>query len=521
MANTNDGLSKHPVSARETHRARLSALAAILLAWLLGAWQLAEQSMWIDEWFTNMIAGQPWENFLATVMATERRPPLHYTLLKLWSSVAGPQEIVLRFYSVGMVALSVALLYALGRKLLRPSAAAVGAWLLAASPFWLLYGRMIRAYSQTMMLALAATLLLVVAVQGSRRWWLSYTAAAIALIYTDYSGLPILLAHGVYVLALLPQTRKALPAWLLAMAVTALAYLPWLPNILEAGGRTVRITDLAGGPLGFAVKLAMPLYVWASGETLYPWSLWGAAAALTLGLAALGGLYSTWRSKRATFWLLLAWLALPLLFTATLLSVLATDITFLNAGSRTPGAAPAYALAAAAGLAALPRRSLRAVAAVCIAAGMIAATVNYYSGVQFLNPIYALPTRALAAELAAAAGPGDLILAESDTLFGYYYTQHPGAAVYQDVDPAVNLAWIDEHDPPTVWLAGFGRDSTEGVFGTADLRAGLQADYAAGTSRGYGPVEPFYQSVKQRLTGRPPYPFKLTLQPFTRLPAAD
>lgn len=499
---------------------RLAALGALLLAWLLGCWRLAGQSMWIDEWFTNLNIGKSWAEFLPSVLATERRPPLHFALLKVWSLLAGREELALRIYSVGMVVLAVALIFALARRLLQPQAAAVAALLLAVSPFWLLYGRMIRAYSQTMMLALAATLLLVVALRGRRAWWAAYVLAAAGLIYTDYSGLSILAAHGVYVVALWlgtkPRRWTPLGQWLLAMVAVGLFYTPWLPAILTATDRSVRITDLAGGPIGFTVKLAMPLYTWGVGETIYPWNPLGAAAALSMGLLALLGLWTVWRARHATAWLLAAWLALPLLFTATLLALVATDITFLNAASRTPGAAPAYIMAAASGVAAVRRRWLQIVAAACLLGGITAASVNYFAGAQFLNPIYALPTRDIAAELAAQTQPGDLIVGERDTLIGYYYGQQPGAATYQDVDPQANLDWIDEHKPRHVWLVTFGRDSTEGVFGTPELRAVLAADLTPGTKRGYGPVDPQYQAIKRRLTGRPGYADKLTVEQFTR-----
>ena len=499
---------------------RVAALAALLAAWLLGCWRLAGQSMWIDEWFTNLYVDISWARFLPSLLATERRPPLHYALLKAWSMPAGHEELALRLYSVAMFVLSVALIYALGRRILQPQAAAAAAVLLAVSPFWLLYGRMIRAYSQTMMLALAATLLLVIAIRGRRAWWAAYVLAAAALIYTDYSGLPILAAHGVYVIGLWlgarPRTWVPFGPWLLAMAAIGLLYVPWLPAVLAATDRTVRITDLGGGPLGFAIKLAMPLYTWSVGETIYPWNPLGAAAALTMGLLGLWGIWKVWRAKHATAWLLAAWLALPLLFTATLLALVATDITFLNAASRTPGAVPAYILAAAAGLVAVRRRWLQVVAVICLLAGTAAASVNYFSGTQFLNPIYALPTRELAAELAVQAQPGDLILGESDTLIGYYYGLHPGAAAYQDVDPQTNLAWIKQHAPKRVWLVTFGRDSTEGAFGTAEVEEQLAAGYMLGDKRGFGPVEPRYQAIKQRITGRPAYADKLTIQQYIR-----
>jgi hypothetical protein len=520
-----------PPAGQESGLLRIVALGSVLLAWLLGLWQLRAQSMWIDEWFTQHSTNQAWPDFLPWLLAAERRPPLYYALLKLWSGAAGQEEFALRLYSIGMVLLAVALTVALGRRLLNYGTGVLGGLLLAASPFWLLYGRMIRAYSQTMALALAATLLLVLALRQGRAWWALYVLAATALIYTDYSGLPILAAHGLYVLAVwaaAPRRWTPLLPWLGAMAAAALLYLPWIPAILLATDRTVRITDLAGGPFGFSVKLGMPLYVWAAGETIYPWHPLGALTALVIGAAALWGLWTAWQRQRATGILLAASLALPLLFTATLLAYVATDITFLNAASRTPGAAPAYFLAAAAGLVALRRRPLQAAALACIAAGMAVATFHYFGGVQYLNPIYALPVRAAAAELAAKVQPGDLILAERDTLFGYYYgaphagygpppgAVQVGAATYQDVDPEANLAWIAAHQPPNVWLVTFGRDSTEGAFGTPELLGSLQAEYTPRAAVGYGPVEPLYQAIKERLTGRAAYADKLTIQQFVR-----
>lgn len=508
------------VQAKPVALARLGMLAALLANWALLLAGLAQQSLWVDEWYTRYSLRQPWAGLLPSIEAIERRPPFYYALLKLWSEVAGGEELALRLWSVVMVVLAVALLYALGVRLFDRRTALVAAWLLALSPFWLLYGRMIRSYSLTMLLALLATLLLVLAVRQGRWWWAAYGLAAAALVYTDYSGLPVLAAHGVYVLALTRRrTLRLLAAWLVTMVAVGLVYLLWLPAILRATSRSVRITDLAGGPVGFSVKLAMPFFVWGAGETIYPWNPLGLVAALVAGLLLVWGLWRTLRTRAATGWLLLAWLALPLLFTATLLALIATDITFLNSASRTPGAYPAFALAMAAGLWALRRQWLRYVAAACIVGGLAAAIFNCFAGREYLNPIYAIPTRAIAADLAQQAGPDDLILAERDTLVGDYYqaqTQaqtgaEPGKATYQDVDPAQNLAWIEQHQPPRVWVVTFGRDSTEGAFGTPELLQQLQQGYAPGQATHYGPVEPSYRAIKQRLTGRPAYDYKLTV----------
>jgi hypothetical protein len=252
------------------------------------------------------------------------------------------------------------------------------------------------------------------------------------------------------------------------------------------------------------------------GETLYPWHPAGALAALTGGLLLLWGLIALARRHRTAFWLVIAGIAAPLLFTASLLTLIATDITFLNAASRSPAGAPFFTFGIAAGLAALPRRWLQWTAGAVLVAAMAVGSANYFAGQQFLNPIYAVPLHRATADVAAQAGPDDLIVGEFDTLFGYYYRAAPGQAAYQDVDAAANLAWIAEHRPPKVWLITFGRDSTAGAFTTPQLLAGLQEQYEQAGEWGYAPVAPRYQQVKQMLTGRPAYGYKLQMQVFVR-----
>ena len=54
----------------------------LLIWWTLALAFLAQQSMWIDEWFTQERAVGGWAVLIADVIATERRPPLHFALVK-------------------------------------------------------------------------------------------------------------------------------------------------------------------------------------------------------------------------------------------------------------------------------------------------------------------------------------------------------------------------------------------------------------------------------------------------------
>lgn len=490
---------------------------ALLTGWSLALVMLADQSMWIDEWFTQARATDGWAVLIANVITSERRPPLHYILVKLWIELAGNDEYVMRLFSVAAVLVSCALVYALGRRLLGRRGAAWVLWLLALSPFWLLYGRMIRAYSLTMALALLLTWLLLQVLDRSGWWWLVYVMAGAALLYTDYSGLAVVAAHGLYVLCTLrAQGWRRVGGWFAAAAVMGLTFTPWLAVVAVQVARDVRVTDLAGGPLGFALKLATPFFVWGAGESIYPWHPLGVLAAVAAGQLWLWGLIAAFRSRRDLFWLLLWSFAMPLLFTATLLTLIATDITFLNAAARSPAAAPFFYLAIANGIVSVRRRWLRWAAALLIFAGFTAATVNYYRGEEFLNPIYVVPARAVAAELAAEAGPDDLILAEPDTLVGHYYRLAPGAAAYRDLAPAADADAVARAEPEAIYVVTFGRDSTANSYGTDQMAVWLAQHYQLAAEQGYGPVAPLYQAIKQRITGRPAYAHKLTVQKYVR-----
>ena len=490
---------------------------ALLVWWALSLFALANQSMWIDEWFTWSHNQVPWGEFLPRIIDTERRPPLYHLLANLWGEAVGDSEYALRLLSIAAVSVSCALIYALGRQVLGKRAAVWALWLLALSPFWLLYGRMMRAYSLTMTLALLLTWLLW---QGLRRgglWWLIYAVAGAALLYTDYSGLAVVAAHGLYLLfTLRRQGWRRIGGWFVAVTVMGLAFTPWLAVVATQVTRDVRITDLAGGPVGFALKLATPFFSWGAGESIYPWHPLGLFGATAAGVLWLWGLGAAFHARRDLFWLLLWSFVLPLLFTATLLTLIATDITFLNAAARSPAAAPFFYLAIANGVIAVRQRWLRWAMVALIFAGFAAATANYHRGEQLLNPIYVVPARAVAAELAAVAGPNDLILAEPDTLVGYYYYRTPGAATLREIAPAEDVNGITDTQPEAVYIVTFGRDSTLSSFTTDRFPTWLARHYQLSEEQGYAPVAPRYQAIKQRLTGRPAYAYKLTVQKYTR-----
>jgi hypothetical protein len=485
-------------------------------AWALLLARLDSLSLWIDEWFTVDIIRTSWAGFLPHIIATERRPPLHYALLKLWAGFTGNSEFTLRVYSTLLALLAIAVLYALGRHLENHRVGFCAALLLAGSPFVVLYGRMIRGYSQTMMLGILATWLFLRALRKPcKNRWGAYGLSVVALLYTDYSGIPLVGSHFLCLL-LLPQNRKVWRGWTATFIIALLACTPLLPIILTQKEHPVRLTDLAREASGFVLKFVYPLYSWGAGETIFPWHPAALPGVMACSLLWLLGLVTLFRTNRAGFWLLISVLGLSLLFMALLTTFIATDIPFINSASRIPAVAAMFYLGVASGWIALSRCQLRWASGFLIVITFTCSLWNYYHGQQFHNPIYAVPIRQIVEEVRKKCAPGDLIIAEADTLFGYYYNQNPGPALYQEADYPANKVYIKANRPNRVWLVTFGRDSTIGVGRTEELTVWLREVYPEVVVQGYVPQDPIYRRVKEFLLRRPAYAYKLMVRIYSR-----
>jgi hypothetical protein len=144
---------------------------------------------------------------------------------------------------------------------------------------------------------------------------------------------------------------------------------------------------------------------------------------------------------------------------------------------------------------------------VCSGAGLI----NYYRGQDFHNPIYAVPMREVVSQVIHDSQPGDIIIAEPDTAFKYYYrrTNIP-VPVFQNTESPES--WQGQF-PRRIWLVTFGRDATRAVTNVA-LQAWLEKNYHHTWDQGYVAQDPIYMKIKERLLHRPAYAYKLLVQRY-------
>jgi hypothetical protein len=307
------------------------------------------------------------------------------------------------------------------------------------------------------------------------------------------------------------------------------AFLPWLPvwraqtALLSAAAPA----DLAFSPLGVALKLGFPFLSFTAGETTFPWeppALLSYAALSFLFLRGLCGLRPPRTGAPPGQWaaLVLIWIALPVLATAAVLTLVTPTIPFITVGYRLLFVFPFVVLPMAAGLQRLPRGAWQTGLLAALVGAQGYGVYNYFAGRNFLNPIYAVPTETVVADVVARSRPGDLILSDVDTGFSFYYLQQPQPAVTHAylTDPGtarlleqmaaeVRAGRTPAH--PRVFVLTYGRDRTR-----RDPPAALTALVAPPAQllweQGYVPQDETYRQVKERLLGRSDYRYKLLAQ---------
>ncbi|MFN3763587.1 MAG: hypothetical protein ACK4WK_10370, partial [Anaerolineae bacterium] len=304
---------------------------------------------------------------------------------------------------------------------------------------------------------------------------------------------------------------------IMVIAVVALCFLPWA-SVVPA--QIIRSTmkgpaDFAGHFSGLLLASLYPFYAFSVGETLFPWFPTAVPAALAwLGLVAYCG-WSLPRPWRVVFVLLVV---IPVLLTAIIVTYISTGTPFLNAPVRSFFVLPYLTLLGSTGWSALRSRFWQAGLGVLIGATWIVSLVNGYTGRQYLNPNYIIPAREVAREIAAEAGPGDVVIGEWDSGFSYYFQREESGATYLEAAQTADvIRFLTEHTPQRVWLVTIGRDRTREAT-PVEVLNWLSTNYRLVEERGYVEQDPLYRRIKEALLQRPAYPYKLTVRQFERRP---
>ena len=208
------------------------AAGALTLLALLLRFLAARQSLGGDELFSLEVAYRP---TLGDVIdgvrgPLEITPPGFFVFAWAFAKLGDPTY-WLKATSVVAGTLTVPVIYALGARTVGRGAGLVAGLLFAISPYAVFYGSEARAYALTGLFVALSTLFLLIALERGRwPWWVAFGVAVAASMYAHYiAAFPL----AVEVVWALWYHRHRWRPLLLACAGAAVAYIPWIPGLLD------------------------------------------------------------------------------------------------------------------------------------------------------------------------------------------------------------------------------------------------------------------------------------------------
>jgi len=198
-----------------------------------------QQSVWFDEAYSIMLAKQPAAQ-LVHLTALDTHPPFYYLLLKAWATLFGWSEFALRSLSITGAGLAVLFASLTARRMFGARIALLALPFIVLAPFLMRYGFEIRMYSIAAFIGMAATYVLVRAVQtkeGREQWlmWGLYAVLVALGTYTLYYTVLLWLAHFIWLAWTARQAKSSIlhAPWLRSYLLSVLLFLPWLPAFVS------------------------------------------------------------------------------------------------------------------------------------------------------------------------------------------------------------------------------------------------------------------------------------------------
>jgi mannosyltransferase len=400
-------------------------VAILLLAFALRLYRLADSNIWWDEGWSVWLARQDlWSIALRT--AADEHPPLHYLLLHFWDAIVGESAFAVRFSSLALGTLTVALLYRMGKSMVNGWLGLLAALLLAISRFHIWWSQEIKMYSLAAFLSLLSLYLFLRLLRdGDWRLWLSFVLVNALALWTHYLTILILLAENGTILlqwAKRGDFRPPLIRWATAQVGLILLFAPWLYLTL-----THPTTWSSPPPFNFPLFLHMAATVLSLGVTVeierYLWPTLGFVVLVVVGLTSF--FKGARRERQATLLLALTLFVPPL---AIYLLSLPPATSFYAAKVEARYLLillPAYLLLLAWGISLVGRRGwLLGLLASSFVVGSLAYTLrDYYAG-RYLKDDYAT----LVGYIESHWQEGDGVVLDTDfswPIFLYYYKEGP------------------------------------------------------------------------------------------------
>lgn len=211
--------------------------AGLLVFSIISFWTISRASIWFDEAFGAYLIRFDFAQ-IARYTAADVHPPLYYWLLKSWSLLFGNTELALRSMSVFFGGIAIIFSYLLTDKLFNKKAARLSLLFLVLSPMIIRYSIEARMYMLVAAISIAATYMLVTAMETKRRRDYVVYGILVGLgMWTHYFAAIVWIAHWIWRADVIRRVSKKgkfvknflTRDWVVAHIVAVGLFIPWVP----------------------------------------------------------------------------------------------------------------------------------------------------------------------------------------------------------------------------------------------------------------------------------------------------
>jgi mannosyltransferase len=301
----------------------IALLAIILIAFALRMFHASTTLMWGDEGFSVYSANRDLVSISFASKAVDPHPPLYYYLLHFYLPVFGFSELAIRFFSVFFGTATVALIFAITKKMFDARVGMFAAALAAIAPFGVQYSQEVRMYALVMFLG-AMTLWFFVRIAnrelGSAKddsvlrnsLWLAFFVSMLLTQYSLYQSAFLFVAQGIFLLPFLKRRFGFILRWLAVSLTIVVLFLPWL--LTHSVSAIADVQGVAGDttPMSLPEFLARGFAAIAVGPTI-PLDNALRLAAFVAAVIVIGLVLAlVMRAAKMNDWLLVAFVTVPM-----------------------------------------------------------------------------------------------------------------------------------------------------------------------------------------------------------------
>lgn len=328
--------------------------------------------------------------------------PLSYMISIIWSKVAGNSDFMLRIPSVGYGVATLYVAYRLGKDLYEEKVGLMAAFLLALSPFHLMWSRIAVMYSLLAFLSsLSLFFFLRILKKDTLINWMAFVIVNILNMHIHPYGFFFILCENIFFLLSIKRYGKLWPRWVVSQLVIAICFLPWLFLNFKA------MVGYAGAgyfmsSFNYPLKLAFTLFSFSLGESVKPWNIVVTIpAAIIFAISILKGIREMFKEKSRETYLILLFFCLPLFLGLISPTTTPKHLIFL---------VPLFLLIVTKGVFSFTRKIFQYLTIVSIILFFVISLSNYYRNREIQRADMVIPWKEIIKTIKSEAPPETAIL---------------------------------------------------------------------------------------------------------------